>query len=99
MILAPCGEPHRDRCRGEPMLAAGSIRHGAGVTRYQHSVAGIEQELTVFVAPADPVKLAVLTLKNSRPSAGASVYSGTSSGVSGRHVPASAVSSSPRWTT
>ena len=23
MILAPCGEPHRDRCRGERMLAAG----------------------------------------------------------------------------
>ena len=40
------------------------IRHGAGVTRYQHSVAGIEQELTVFVPPEDPVKLAVLTLKN-----------------------------------
>ena len=40
------------------------IRHAAGVTRYQHAVAGIEQELTVFVAPEDPVKLAVLTLTN-----------------------------------
>ena len=40
------------------------IRHGAGVTRYQHAVAGIEQELTVLVSPEDPVKLAVLTLKN-----------------------------------
>ena len=30
------------------------IRHGAGVTRYQHSVAGIEQELTVFVPPRIP---------------------------------------------
>ena len=40
------------------------IRHGAGVTRYQHSVAGIEQELMVFVPPEDPVKLAVLTLRN-----------------------------------
>jgi len=38
------------------------IRHGAGVTRYQHAVAGIEQELAVFVAREDPVKLAVLTL-------------------------------------
>ena len=37
------------------------IRH-AGVTRYQYAVAGIEQELTVFVAREDQVKLAVLTL-------------------------------------
>ena len=29
----------------------------AGVTRYQHAVAGLEQELAVFVAPDDPVKL------------------------------------------
>ncbi len=27
------------------------IRHGAGVTRYQHAVAGLEQELAVFVSP------------------------------------------------
>ena len=40
------------------------IRHAAGVTRYQHAVAGIRQELAVFVAPEDPVKLAVLTLTN-----------------------------------
>jgi cyclic beta-1,2-glucan synthetase len=40
------------------------VRHGAGVTRYQHAVAGIEQELTIFVAREDPVKLAVLTLRN-----------------------------------
>ena len=33
------------------------IRHAAGVTRYQHAVAGLTQELTVFVAPDDPVKL------------------------------------------
>jgi cyclic beta-1,2-glucan synthetase len=38
------------------------IRHAAGVTRYQHAVAGIEQELAVFVSREDPVKLAVLTL-------------------------------------
>ena len=31
------------------------IRHGAGVTRYQHAVAGLTQELAVFVAPDDPV--------------------------------------------
>ncbi|HEY6360074.1 MAG TPA: glucoamylase family protein, partial [Vicinamibacterales bacterium] len=40
------------------------VRHGAGVTRYQHAVANLEQELAVFVAPDDPVKLAVLTLTN-----------------------------------
>ena len=40
------------------------IRHAAGVTRYQHAVAGVQQELAIFVAPEDPVKLAVLTLTN-----------------------------------
>ena len=40
------------------------VRHGAGVTRYQHAVAGIEQELAVFVAPDDPVKFALLTITN-----------------------------------
>jgi cyclic beta-1,2-glucan synthetase len=40
------------------------IRHSAGVTRYQHAVAGLEQELTVFVPPEDPVKVALLTLTN-----------------------------------
>jgi cyclic beta-1,2-glucan synthetase len=40
------------------------VRHAAGVTRYQHAVAGLEQALAVFVAPEDPVKLAVLTLTN-----------------------------------
>jgi cyclic beta-1,2-glucan synthetase len=40
------------------------IRHAAGVTRFQHAVAGLGQELAVFVAPDDPVKLAMLTLTN-----------------------------------
>jgi cyclic beta-1,2-glucan synthetase len=40
------------------------VRHGAGVTRYQHAVADMRQELAIFVAPEDPVKLAVLTLTN-----------------------------------
>jgi len=40
------------------------IRHSAGVTRYQHAVADMRQELAIFVAPEDPVKLAVLTLTN-----------------------------------
>ncbi|MGH9347488.1 MAG: GH36-type glycosyl hydrolase domain-containing protein, partial [Vicinamibacterales bacterium] len=50
-----------------PRLADGGrwvIRHAAGVTRFQHAVAGMQQELAVFVAPEDPVKLAVLTLTN-----------------------------------
>ncbi len=40
------------------------VRHAAGVTRYQRAVAGMQQALAVFVAPEDPVKLAVLTLTN-----------------------------------
>ena len=40
------------------------VRHTAGVTRYQHAVAGMTQELAVFVPPDDPVKLALLTLTN-----------------------------------
>jgi cyclic beta-1,2-glucan synthetase len=40
------------------------IRHTAGVTRYEHAVAGARQELAVFTAPDDPVKLAVLTVTN-----------------------------------
>ncbi len=40
------------------------VRHAAGVTRFQHAVAGLAHELAVFVAPDDPVKLAVLTLTN-----------------------------------
>jgi cyclic beta-1,2-glucan synthetase len=40
------------------------IRHAAGVTRYQHAVSGVTQELAVFVATEDPVKLAVLTVTN-----------------------------------
>ena len=40
------------------------IRHAAGLSRFQHAVAGLTHELTVFVAPDDPVKLSVLTLTN-----------------------------------
>jgi cyclic beta-1,2-glucan synthetase len=40
------------------------VRHTAGATRFQHAVAGIRHELTLCVAPDDPVKLAVLTLTN-----------------------------------
>ena len=40
------------------------IRHGAGITRFQYAIEGLEQDLAVCVAPDDPVKLSLLTLKN-----------------------------------
>jgi cyclic beta-1,2-glucan synthetase len=40
------------------------VRHGAGVTRFSHAAFGLMQDLDVFVAPDDPVKLSVLTLTN-----------------------------------
>ena len=40
------------------------IRHGAGVSHFQYAIDGLEQELTVCVAPDDPVKLSLLTLTN-----------------------------------
>ena len=56
-----------------PLPRAGAarwvVRHAAGVTRYQYAVAGIDQELAVFTAPDDPVKLAVLTVTNTSPAA------------------------------
>ena len=40
------------------------VRHAAGVTRFQHAVAGLDQELAIAVDPDDPVKVAVLALRN-----------------------------------
>jgi cyclic beta-1,2-glucan synthetase len=40
------------------------IRHAAGVTRYQHAILGLTQQLEVFVAPRDSVKVAMLTVTN-----------------------------------
>jgi cyclic beta-1,2-glucan glucanotransferase len=40
------------------------IRHAAGVSRFTHARNGILQDLTVFVAPEEPVKLSLLTLTN-----------------------------------
>jgi cyclic beta-1,2-glucan synthetase len=39
-------------------------RHGQGYTTYEHNSHAIAQELTVFVAESDPVKLCRLTLRN-----------------------------------
>jgi cyclic beta-1,2-glucan synthetase len=40
------------------------VRHAAGVTRFARAADGIEQELAVFVARDEPVKLSMLTLTN-----------------------------------
>ncbi|MEO7154368.1 MAG: glucoamylase family protein, partial [Planctomycetota bacterium] len=40
------------------------VRHSAGVTRFQRSANGIEQELAVFVAQTEPVKISLLSLTN-----------------------------------
>jgi cyclic beta-1,2-glucan synthetase len=40
------------------------VRHAPGVTRFQRSADGIQQELSVFVARVEPVKLSILTLTN-----------------------------------
>jgi cyclic beta-1,2-glucan synthetase len=45
------------------------VRHGQGYSSFEHNSQGIEQELTVFVALEDPVKICLLRLTNqsSRP--------------------------------
>ncbi len=40
------------------------VRHSAGVTRFEHALVGLTQQLEVFVAPKDAVKVAMLTLTN-----------------------------------
>ena len=40
------------------------VRHGHGITRYQHERGDLAHELAVFVAIDAPVKLSVLTLVN-----------------------------------
>jgi cyclic beta-1,2-glucan synthetase len=49
------------RHRGTPRFV---VRHSAGVTRFSHAGHGLVQELAVFVAADDPVKISVLTLTN-----------------------------------
>src|SRR5262249_30135737 len=41
-----------------------TVRHGQGYTRYACASHGLEQELLVFVAPDDPVKIVSLTVRN-----------------------------------
>jgi cellobiose phosphorylase len=40
------------------------VRHRTGSTRYQRHVEGLRQELTIAVAPDEPVKVAILTIAN-----------------------------------
>src|SRR5262249_39815658 len=41
-----------------------TVRHGQGYTSYAHSSHGLDQELSVFVPPDDPVKVLLLRLRN-----------------------------------
>ncbi len=43
------------------------VRHGHGITRWQHERDDLAHELAVFVAIDDPVKLSVLTIANRGP--------------------------------
>jgi cellobiose phosphorylase len=47
------------------MGAAVTVRHGQGYTRYTQNSRRLDQELLVLVPPDDPVKLLVLTVRNS----------------------------------
>ena len=46
---------------------ASQIRHGAGYTSWLKHSNGFRQELTIFVAPGDPVKIVRLRLHNATP--------------------------------
>jgi cellobiose phosphorylase len=45
-------------------VAAVTVQHGQGYTRYSHRSGGLDQELLVLVPPDDPVKLLWLTVRN-----------------------------------
>jgi cellobiose phosphorylase len=45
-------------------VAAVTVRHSQGYTRYTHHSCGLDQELLVLVAPDDPVKLLCLKVRN-----------------------------------
>jgi cyclic beta-1,2-glucan glucanotransferase len=42
------------------------VRHGAGYTTYARASHGLEQTLTIFVPPDEPIKIARLSLKNTQ---------------------------------
>jgi cellobiose phosphorylase len=41
-----------------------TVQHGQGYTRYTHHSRGLQQELSVFVPPDDPIKVMCLKLRN-----------------------------------
>jgi cellobiose phosphorylase len=45
-------------------VAAVTVRHGQGYTRYTQRSSGLDQDLLVLVPPEDPVKLLCLTVRN-----------------------------------
>jgi len=45
-------------------VAAVTVRHGQGYTRYTHRAGGLDQDLLVLVPPDDPVKLLCLNVRN-----------------------------------
>ncbi len=47
-----------------PADAPYEVRHGFGYTTFRHNSLGLGQEVTVFVAPQDPVKLVRLRIEN-----------------------------------
>jgi cyclic beta-1,2-glucan synthetase len=44
------------------------VRHGFGTTRFERGAGDLRQTLDVFAAPADPVKLSILSLTNEKSS-------------------------------
>jgi cyclic beta-1,2-glucan synthetase len=52
--------------RPVPAQRAYRVRHGAGYSVFESESHGLQQELTVFASPEDPVKLARLKIRNSR---------------------------------
>jgi cyclic beta-1,2-glucan synthetase len=47
-----------------PAEAPYEVRHGFGATTFRHTSLGLAQEVTMFMAPDDPVKLVRLRLEN-----------------------------------
>ncbi|MEO6461994.1 MAG: carbohydrate-binding protein, partial [Candidatus Eisenbacteria bacterium] len=43
------------------------VRHGRGVSRYQHAGQGVRQDLAIFAHPTEPLRFALLTLENVGP--------------------------------
>jgi cyclic beta-1,2-glucan synthetase len=75
-VQDPTGEALylRDEETGEfwtptPLPAGSSepyrIAHGAGYTTFEHNSHGLQQKMTIFASPEDPVKIIHLTIKNS----------------------------------